>query len=375
MKFNVASKALQQQLSAVSKVINTKNAMSILDNFLLSIKGNMLEITGSDQENTMTAVVEIMEVEGEGTIAVPAKRLLDMLKEVPGQGLTFYINDDTKEIDIRFLNGHFNFMGLNGDEYPQRKNFEDDAQSFTIPASMMQKGIENTLFAVSQETIRPMMTGIYWDITPDAITFVSSDTHKLVRFISTESAPQITGAFIIPAKPAGILRGLLGKDEDNVTITMDSKTATFNFGTYSLSCRFINGNYPNYNRVIPQDNPFELTIDRVSMLNAMRRVALFASLASGLVKLNIQPNEILLSSQDLDYSTSAEERLECEYQGNSMTIGFNATYMIELLSNLKGDTIVIKLSDPSRPGVLMPMTQEANENLVMILMPMQVIEA
>ncbi len=375
MKFNVASKALQQQLSAVSKVINTKNAMSILDNFLLSIKGNMLEITGSDQENTMTAVVEIMEVEGEGTIAVPAKRLLDMLKEVPGQGLTFYINDDTKEIDIRFLNGHFNFMGLNGDEYPQRKNFEDDAQSFTIPASMMQKGIENTLFAVSQETIRPMMTGIYWDITPDAITFVSSDTHKLVRFISTESAPQITGAFIMPAKPAGILRGLLGKDEDNVTITMDSKTATFNFGTYSLSCRFINGNYPNYNRVIPQDNPFELTIDRVSMLNAMRRVALFASLASGLVKLNIQPNEILLSSQDLDYSTSAEERLECEYQGNSMTIGFNATYMIELLSNLKGDTIVIKLSDPSRPGVLMPMTQEANENLVMILMPMQVIEA
>ncbi len=375
MKFNVASKALQQQLSAVSKVINTKNAMSILDNFLLSIKGNTLEITGSDQENTMTAVVEIMEVEGEGTIAVPAKRLLDMLKEVPGQGLTFYINDDTKEIDIRFLNGHFNFMGLNGDEYPQRKNFEDDAQSFTIPASMMQKGIENTLFAVSQETIRPMMTGIYWDITPDAITFVSSDTHKLVRFISTESAPEITGAFIMPAKPAGILRGLLGKDEDNVTITMDSKTAIFNFGTYSLSCRFINGNYPNYNRVIPQDNPFELTIDRVSMLNAMRRVALFASLASGLVKLNIQPNEILLSSQDLDYSTSAEERLECEYQGNSMTIGFNATYMIELLSNLKGDTIIIKLSDPSRPGVLMPMTQEVNENLVMILMPMQVIEA
>lgn len=371
MKFNVSSKVLQQQLSAVSKVINTKNALSILDNFLLKVEGSTLSITGSDQENTMTATLEIMEVEGEGAIAVPYKRLLDMLKEVPGQGLTFYINDSTKEIDIRFLNGHFNFMGLSADEYPQRTPFEGDSHTFTVPASMIQKGIDNTIFAVSSETIRPIMTGILWDITEDAITFVASDTHKLVRYVNNEGRPGFVGSFIMPSKPANILKSIIGKDTESIEITMDSKSATFKFANYSLSCRFINGNYPNYNRVIPQDNPFELTIDRVSFLNAMRRVALFASMASNLVKMNIQSNEILLSSKDLDYSTSAEERVDCEYQGNSMSIGFNATYMIEVLNNLRGDTIVINLSDPSRAGLFSPIKQDDGENVLMLLMPMQ----
>lgn len=371
MKFNVSSKELQQQLSAVSKVINTKNALSILDNFLLKVEGNVLSITGSDQENTMTATVEVMDVEGSGSIAVPYKRLLDMLKEISGQGLTFYINDTTKEIDIRFLNGHFNFMGLSGDEYPQRATFEGDTHSFTVPAKMIQKGLDNTIFAVSSETLRPIMTGILWDITEDAITFVSSDTHKLVRYINNEGNPGLVGSFIMPSKPANILRSIIGKDVENIEVTMDSKSATFKFANYSLSCRFINGNYPNYNRVIPQDNPFELTIDRVSLLNAMRRVALFASMASNLVRLNIQSNEILLSSQDFDYSTSAEERVDCEYQGNSMSIGFNATYMIEVLNNLKGDTIIINLSDPARAGILHPLKQESGEDVLMLLMPMQ----
>ena len=374
MKFNVASKALQQQLGAVSKVINSKNAMSILDNFLLKVEGDKLIITGSDQENTMTAFVDIMEVEGEGVVAVPAKRLLDMLKEVSGQGLTFYINDDTKEIDINYLNGHFNFMGINGEEYPQKQGLSENAKTFTISASTLQKGLDNSLFAASTETIRPVMTGVLWDITDSSITFVASDTHKLVRYINTESAPGITTSFIMPPKPSGILRNIIGKNTSDIEVTMDEKSATFKFDSYSLSCLFINGVYPNYNRVIPQDNPFELTIDRVSFLNAMRRVALFASMASGLVRLNLQPNEILLSSQDSDYSTSAEERLECEYQGNSMTIGFNASYMIEVLSNINNDTIVLKLSDPSRPGIFVPLTQKEGENMLILLMPMQLLD-
>lgn len=374
MKFNVASKALQQQLGAVSKVINSKNAMSILDNFLLKVEGDKLSITGSDQENTMTAEVEIMEVEGQGVIAVPAKRLLDMLKEVSGQGLTFYVNDDTKEIDINYLNGHFNFMGVNGDEFPQKQPFADNAKTFKISASTLQKGIENTLFAVSTEQIRPIMTGVLWDITDNAITFVASDTHKLVRYINTESNPGLTGSFIMPAKPANILKNVIGKTTSDIEITMDEKSASFKFDSYTLSCLFINGVYPNYNRVIPQDNPFELTIDRVSFLNAMRRVALFASMASSLVRLNLQPNEVLLSSEDSDYSTSAQERLECEYQGNSMTIGFNAAYMIEVLNNLKCDTVVVKLSDPSRPGIFVPITQEEGEDSLILLMPMQVLD-
>lgn len=371
MKFNVSSKALQQQLTAVSKVINTKNALSILDNFLLKIEGTTLSITGSDQENTMTATMEITDVEGEGTIAVPYKKFLDMLKEIPGQGLTFYINDSTKEVDIRFLNGHFTFMALGGDEYPQRVAFEDSVHTFTIPASIILKGLESTIFAASTETIRPLMTGIHWDIAEDAITFVSTDTHKLVRYINNECHPGIISSFTMPAKPASILRSILNKDIENVEITMDSKSATFKFDSYSLSCKFINGNYPNYNRVIPQNSPFELTIDRVSFLNAMRRVALFASTASDLVKVNIQSNDVHLSSQDLDFSTAAEERITCEYNGNSMSIGFNARYMIEILSNLGHETIVVNLSDPSRPGIFRPLKQDENNELLMLLMPIQ----
>lgn len=374
MKFNVQGKALQQQMAAVSKVINTKNSMSILDNFLLRVEGDTLYITGSDQENVMTASLEVMESDGNGSIAVPAKRLLDMLKEVTNQALSFYINDETKEIDIRFLNGHFNFMGIDSKEYPQENFSDEDAQVITVPADLVRKGIESTLFAASVDTIRPIMTGLLWDVHPDNITFVASDTHKLVRYINSEAAPGIEKQFIMPAKPSSILKGVISKEDADIKITLTSKSARFEFGNYVLSCRYINGVYPNYNRVIPENNPFELTIDRTSLLLAMRRVALSASMASSLVRFNIQPNELLLSAQDLDYSTSAEERLMCDYEGNTMTIGFNATYMIEVLSNLKGDTITISLSDPSRPGLFMPQLQQEGENMVMLLMPMQVMD-
>lgn len=373
MKFNVNSGALLQQLQAVSRVINSKNALTILDNFLFRLEGNQLTITGSDSENVMTAGLEVMETEGEGTIALHAKRLLDMLKEVPGQGLTFYINDQTYEVDIRFLNGHFNFMGTDATEYPQTQP-QEEAKTITVAAQVIEKGLVNTLFAVSPETIRPIMTGVYWDLHNSDITFVSSDTHKLVRYINREAVPGIETSFIMPSKPAGILKVLMAKEEGDVAITLDDKSASFSFGNYTLSCRFINGSYPNYNRVIPADNPFELTVDRTALLSAMRRVSLFASMASCLVRINLQPNEMLLSSQDIDYSTSAEERVNCEYAGNSMTIGFNANYMIEVLNNIDSDTVVIKLSDPSRPGLFVPLKQPDNSDLLMLLMPMQVLD-
>lgn len=374
MKFNVSGKALQQQLQAVSKVINSKNTLTILDNFLLTVEGETLTITGSDQENVMTASVEIMEVEGEGSIAISAKRLLDIFKEVSSQALTFYINDTTFEVDIKFLNGHFNFMGVNAAEYPSKMQHEQDTVEFRMPAFVAQKGIENTVFAASTDTIRPVMTGIFWDIHESDITFVSSDTHKLVKYVNSECAPGLTASFIMPAKPANILRSIVGKDESEMIVRMDSRSATFIFSNYTLTCKFIKGNYPNYNRVIPTGNPFLLTIDRMSLLTAMRRVALFASAASSLVRLNIQPNEMLLSSQDLDYSTSAEERVACEYEGNAMTIGFNAQYMIEVLNNLKGNVVLVKLADPSLPGIFSPDEQPAGESTIILLMPMQVLD-
>lgn len=373
MKFNVEGKTFQQQLSAVSKVINSKNALSILDNFLLSVEGDRLSITGSDQENVLTAYMTITEVEGEGAIAVSAKRLLEITKEISNQPITFLINDDTKEIDVRFLNGHFNFMGVDAVDYPGRRTTEQDVNTMILPTSMVQNGIDNTLFAVSGDSVRPIMTGIFWDIHEDDITFVSSDTHKLVRYVNSETAPGFNAHFILPSKPASILRGIIGKDDADIKIEFDSKGASFEFGDYLLSCLFINGNYPNYNRVIPVDNPFELTVDRVSLLTALRRVTIFAAKSSNLVVLDLQPNEIVIHAQDLDYGTSAEERVNCGYDGNSMTIGFNGQFMIEILSNLHDDTVVLKLSDPARPGLYTPLQQPENANVVIIQMPMQVL--
>ncbi len=374
MKFNIDGKLFQQQLQAVNKVISSKNALSILDNFLFELEGEWLTITGSDQENIVTAKVEVMDSDGDGAVAVPAKSLLEITKEISNQPLTFTKNDVTGEIDVEFLNGRFRFMGINADEFPRGEKAEDEATVITIPSSVILKGIENTIYAVSSETIRPMMTGIYWDIHEGDITFVASDTHKLVRYINTEANPGITRGFIMPAKPASILKGIIGKEDQDVTVTLGTKGAKFEFGMYSLTCRFIKGNYPNYNRVIPESNPFVITVDREAFLNAMRRVAIFASKASNLVKLEVSQSGMKLAAQDLDYGTSAEERVICDYKGNDMVIGFNSLFTVEILSNLGGDSVVVKLSDPARPGIFEPFEQEPNQNIVTIQMPMQVLE-
>lgn len=373
MRFNIDGKLLQQQLSAVNKVINSKNALSILDNFLFELNGEELVITGSDQENTVKAKLTVLESDGAGRIAVPAKTILEITKEVSNQPVSFSLNTQTGEIDLNFQNGKFRFMGINADEFPKGDNAEENALEFRTEASVILKGIENTVYAVSQENIRPIMTGIYWDIHNDDIVFVASDTHKLVRYITREVKPGFERGFIMPAKPANILKSIIGK-EDIVDIKIGEKGASFSFGDFSLTCRFIKGNYPNYNRVIPNDNPYIVTVDRQSMLNAMRRVAIFASKASNLVKLELSAGIIRLAAQDLDYGTSAEEKVMCDYQGNDMTIGFNSVFTVEILNNMGGETAIIKLSDPARPGIFEPMEQEPETNLTTIQMPMQVIE-
>ena len=373
MRFNVAGKTFQQQISAVSKVINAKNTLSILDNFLLRVEGDRLSITGSDQENVMTAYMEVTDSECDGEIALSAKRLLEVVKEISNQPITFEINDSTKEVDIRFLNGHFNFMGVDAAEYPVSRSLDEESKSMILPAPMVVKGIENTLFAVSTDMVRPIMTGIYWDIHENDITFVSSDTHKLVKYENRMYHPGFAASFILPAKPANILKSIIGKDDADVKVTFDTKGATFEIGDYILGCLFIKGNYPNYNRVIPTDSPFELMVDRVALLTALRRVTLFASKSSNLVVLDITSNEIRVSSQDLDYSTSAEEWVNCGYEGNSLTIGFNGQFMIEILNSLHDETVVIMLSDPARPGVYQPLKQEDDEKILIIQMPMQVL--
>ena len=374
MKFNVHGKTLQQQLSAVSKVINAKNALSILDNFLLEVRDNSLLITGSDQETVMTARMEITNQGLDGKIAINAKRLMEVVKEVSNFPLTFEIEESTGVIDLLFPGGHFSFMGVDAAEYPQSFETDELSVEMMIPAEVVLHGLDYTLFAISTETIRPMMTGVYWDFHDDDITFVGSDTHKLVRYINTSYRPQRTTSFILPGKPAGILRSLIGKDMDFLKILKDDKSAIFYLGDFRLGCRFVKGNYPNYNRVIPQDNPNELTIDRQVLIAAMRRVSLFASKASSLVKMSMSDNFVTLQAQDLDYSTKADERIGCSYEGAPLSIGFNSVYMLEVLNNLPGDQITVKLSDPGRPGLFMPFEQKEHESVVMLQMPMQVIE-
>lgn len=374
MRFNVHGKTLQQQIAAVSKVINAKNALSILDNFLLEVKEGALYITGSDQETVMTAKLEITNLENDGRIAVNAKRLMEVVKEVSNFPISFVVDDAQGSIDLQFPGGHFEFMGVDAAEYPQSFDTDELTVEMTVPAQVIQKGLDYTLFAISTETIRPMMTGVYWDFHENDITFVGSDTHKLVRYINSEYKPNRETSFILPGKPAGILRSLINKDTETVIIRKDEKSAIFTFGDFRLGCRFVKGAYPNYNRVIPVDNPNELTVDRQVLLSAMRRVSLFASKASSLVKMTMDNNSLNLDSQDLDYSTKANETVVCSYDGNPLSIGFNAVYMVEVLNNLPGDNIVVKLSDPGRPGLFMPFEQKENEEVVMLQMPMQVIE-
>lgn len=371
MKFNVSSKSLYAATSAVSKVINSRNAMTILNNFLFTLNENVLTVTASDLENTLTAHVEVSNVEDEGSFCVDARRVVDLLKELPDMGITFNINEENLEIEIHYPGGKFNLVGLNGNEYP--RNREDDAEGldFEIPCEMALKGIENTLFAVGSDDLRPQMMGILWDIKPDGITFVATDTRKLVRYKNTMAAPGIECSCIIPLKPATIVKNILAKEE-TVKIHIEPKSATFQTDHFTFNCRFIKGNFPDYNRVIPQNNPYILTIDRMSLLTAVKRVGVFVDPGHGLVKFKLNPTQIMMKAQDNNFCTEARETLQCDFTGSEMIIGFSAPYLIEIISTISTDDIVIKLSDPSRPGVFVPQEDSADSELLMLLMPMTV---
>lgn len=375
MKFNVPSKALYSSSSAVSKVINSKNALTILNNFLFTLSGDTLTITASDMENTLTARLNVTEAQGEGRFCIDARRMVDLLREIPDQGISFEINDDTLAVEITCQGGRYSLIAQNGMEYPSStdKTEADQMLSFSIDADKVIKGIDNTLFAVSTDELRPQMMGILWDIKPDGITFVATDTHKLVRYASTAIEPGIEGSFILPVKPANIIKNVLGKD-DSIDITFTPKGATFSTETYTFNCRFIKGNFPDYNRVIPKNNPSTLTIDRQLLLNAVRRVGVFVDPGFGLEKFKITNDQIHLKSSDSSMLTSGNERLDCEYQGPEIVIGFNAPFLIEICNTLATSDIIVSLSDPSRPGVFRPTDDDPDTELLMLLMPMNVTE-
>lgn len=370
MKFIVSSTALLSHLQAISRVINSKNSMAILDNFLFRLEGNKLTMTASDQETTMVTDLEVIEAEGDGLFAVSAKILLEPLKELPDQPLTFEINDENLEIFLYFQNGKYNFIGVNGEEYPQKQPLSADAKTFTISSQILLNGINRTIFATADDELRPIMNGICIDIHPEDIVFVASDSHKLVRCKNDAVHAGLTASFILPKKPANLLKSILPKESGDVTITFDDKNACFTLSNFILNCRLIEGRYPNYASVIPQNNPNRLIVDRAQFMNVLRRVSVFSNQASNLVKLQLQDNQMQVSAQDIDFSTSAEETVSCNYTGDAMGIGFKSTYLIEILNNISSQEVSIELSDPSRAGLILPIENQPNEDLLMLLMPM-----
>ncbi len=370
MKFIVSSNLLLSHLQTISRVINSKNSMAILDNFLFRLEGTRLSMTASDQETTMTTAIDVMEADGDGVFAVNAKILLEPLKELPDQPLTFEIDDNNLEIFLYFQNGRYNFIGVNGDEYPTKMPMDTSAVSLSIEAQQLYNGIGCTLFATAEDELHPVMNGIYLDIFEDSMSFVASDMHKLVRFKNAGVAPGVRASFILPKKPANLLKAILPKESGKVELSFDSKNACFKLADYELNCRLIEGNYPNYNSVIPANNPNRLVIDRALFVNVLRRVSVFADAALGLAKLQLKNGELVVSTENKDYSISAEEKVACDYTGDDLTIGFKASFLIEILNNIQATEVQVELNDPTRAGVILPLENKENEDLLMLLMPM-----
>ncbi len=370
MKFIVSSTELSAHLQIISRVLNSKNPLLLLDCFLFDVHDDEVLVTASDGETVMTTTVALIEKDGEGRIAITAKMLLDALRECADQPLTFTVDETTMAVKVEYQNGEYSLMGHNADLFPRLADMDEGVTTVEVEPAVLLAGISRTFFAIADDELRPVMNGICFDITTENITMVASDGHKLVRNRTFAAHGSDNATFILPKKPAGLLKNILTKDGNTVKLTFDDRNAAIEADGYKLRCRLIEGRYPNYNSVIPQNNPYRVTIDRQTLIGALRRVSIFSSQASSLIKLVLEQDKLTLSSQDIDFSTSAKESIACQYDGTDLKIGFKATFFIEMLTNIASDEIVIELADPSRAGVIVPTNQEENEELLMLLMPM-----
>ena len=371
MKFQVLSSDLLSHLSSISRVLASKSAMPILENFLFNVESDKLTITASDGDTTIVTSVNLDSVEGSGSIIISPKNLLEPLKEMPQQEIQFEFDEGNLEIFVTYESGKFNFIAPDtAANYPQQKALEADAQTLVIPAQALATGIQSTFFATADDDLRPVMNGIFFDIRDDQFIFVASDSKKLVRLINTAVKPGFTSNFILPKKPASLLKNVIAKDAEDATITFDSKSAHISVGDYTVSCRLIDGRFPRYESVIPKNNVNKVTIERQSLINVLRRVAVFANAATNQVKFDLTENMLTISAQDIDYSVSATERVSCSYAGVPMAIGFRASYLIEILNTIASAEVEILLSDHARAALIVPVESNENEDLLMLIMPM-----
>ena len=374
MKFNVSSATLCNRLQTLSRVLASKNSIQILDCILFELQDGKLRLTASDSETTLVSTLDVDEADSNGMFAIKAATIINGLKEISDQPITLDVNPETHEIVIYYQNGRSSFVGQGGEEYPSYPSISDSAQQLTIDANVLLNGISRAIFATAEDEIRPVMNGVFFDITPDSVTFVASDGHKLVRDRSFTTHCEQPASFILPRKPAKTLKDILAKENGDAIVKFDDRNARIELENYTLNCRLIEGRYPNYNSVIPQDNPFRVSVDRVTLIGALRRVLVFASTSTSLVKLRVDQNDLIVSTQDIDFSTSAEEHVLCDYSGTAMSIGFKGPFLVDILNSMSSQEVVLELADPSRAGVIVPAEQEEQEDLLMLLMPMMLNE-
>ena len=372
MKFTVSSSALLSLLATTGKVISNKSSLPILEYFLMELKDGQLTVTTSDLETTLIGSISVENIEREGVIAAPGKLMLDSLKEFPEMPLVIEVNDTTWEIQITWASGHLSIPGASAVSYPAVQTLGNERKNITLDADLLVSGINKTIFATADDELRPVMNGVYFDFSTESLTFVATDAHKLVKY-NAENASDITSSFILPKKPANLLKALLAKEEEPVNVTFDAKNVTFELKNFKLVCRLIEGNYPNYNAVIPTANPNKVLIDRVEFVNGIKRVAVCSNPSTNLIRMDIANNKVNLTAQDIDFSVSANETISCSYDGQPVTIGFKSTFLVEILSNIDTPTVVVELADSTRAGVFKPVydDQPSSESL-MLLMPMMI---
>jgi DNA polymerase-3 subunit beta len=368
MNFVVSSSALLKHLKAIGGVLNTSNTIPILDCFLFEVANGTLTVSASDMETTITTSLKVEATQG-GSIAIPAKTLQDALANLPEQPVSFIIDNKKFSAKLKTETGDYTLTGHNGDEYPKMPKL-DSQTSMVIKSDVLNSAINKTIFATGNDDLRPVMSGVYCQFSESNTIFVATDAHKLVRYIRNDAKAGASASFIMPKKPLNVLKTLLAGVDDAVKVEFNKTNALFSFGNINLVCRLIDGKYPNYEAVIPKQNPNKLTIDRSSFLGAIKRVSVFANKATHQVRLKINGSKLSISAEDLDFANEGHESLTCTYIGEDMEIGFNSKFLVEMVSNLESDEITIEMSAPNRAGIIVP-SQKSNpgEDVLMLVMP------
>lgn len=367
MKFIVSSTYLLKQLQILGGIINNSNTLPILDNFLFDLKKNRLTVSASDLETTMSSILEV-DSDNSGTIAVPARLLLETLKTFPEQPLAFIVSDNNI-VEISSNYGKYALAYADGAEFPKTVELSNPSTT-TIIGDILATAINKTIFAAGNDDLRPVMSGVFFQFSPESLTFVATDAHKLVKYQRADVAASHVAEFIMPKKPLNLLKGILAGAETEVTIEYNDSNAKFSFENTELICRLIDGKYPNYEAVIPKENPNKLSISRNQLLSSVRRVSIFSNKSTHQIRLKIAGAELNISAEDIDYSNKAEERLTCSYKGDDMQIGFNSRFLVEMLNNLTSDDVSLEMSLPNRAGILTPADGlDEGENITMLVMP------